>query len=419
MWQFVFWLSLAAIAYTYIGYPLVLFLMTRLTRRHESPFESDELPSVCLVISAFNEEKIIRKKIENSLGLDYPKDRFSILVASDGCDDETCGIAREYEDHGVELFHLQQRTGKSAVLNVAVQQRTEDIVIFTDANSIFADDAITKLVRHFQDPAIGCVVGKLRYIEEEASSVGKGEGVYWRYESTLSQLESSLRSTLVANGSIFGIRRQLFPHLHADIANDFQIPVEIASEGHGVIYEPAAVACEPSTIFWEEEFKRKVRIVLRGLTGFARMRNRFYGFRLWQFVSHKLLRWNVGPMLFVNLLANVMLMEGSVFFTVTFTAQMLFYLLAANGWRMRLTRKPHLLFYIPFYFTMVNLAALVAMAKFISGERQSVWEKSESARVAPASSNGGNTIAFRPRVEKPALASEGLDTIPTEKVAKS
>ena len=175
---------------------------------------------------------------------------------------------------------------------------------------------------------------------------------------------------------------------------------------------------ERSTIRWQEEFQRKVRIVLRGLTGFSRMRRRFYGFRLWQFVSHKLLRWSVGPLLFVTMLANVILMQGSMFYATVFGLQLLFYSLAANGWRLRRTSKPHLLFYIPFYFTMVNLAAVMAMTKFISGKRQSVWEKAESARYAPVADTV-NTIAFRPRVQKPALAGEGIESVPTEKVAKS
>ena len=424
MWQFVFWLCLGAVAYTYVGYPLTLFVLTRIaraTRRNEPLHDSGEWPSVCFIISAFNEEKVIRKKIENSLALDYPKDRLTLLVASDGCDDDTCRIVSDYEDMGVELFRMPDRAGKSATLNAVAQQIDEEIIVFTDANSIFDPKAIANIVRRFHDPAIGCVVGKLRYVEGEDSSVGKGESAYWKYECMLSMMESELRSVLVANGSIFGIRRALFPQLYPDIANDFQIPVEIGSEGHGVVYEPTAVAYERTTAVWQEEFQRKVRIVLRGLTGFSRMRRRFFGLRLWQFVSHKLVRWCIGPFLFVAMLANVKLVGQSAFYTTAFVLQLAFYLAAINGWRLRRTSKPHPVFYIPFYFTMVNLAAVMAMAKFISGERQAVWEKAESARYAPVvpSTVPSNTIAFRPRVKKAALAGKRLGTVPTEKVAKS
>jgi len=420
MWQFVFWLCLGAVAYTYIGYPLTLFVLTRvqrIIRRRRGAPDNGELPSVCLVVSAFNEEKVIRSKIENSLSLDYPKDRYTILVASDGCDDNTCRIARDYDDLGVRLFHMAERSGKSATLNAALQSIDQDIVVFTDANSIFDEGALKALVRHFQDGRIGCVVGKLRYVDRHTSSVGKGEGAYWRYEGMLSVFESDLRSVLVANGSIFAIRRELFPPLFPDIANDFQIPVEIGARGYGVIYEPEAIAWERTTVLWQEEFQRKVRIVLRGLTGFSRMRSRFRGLRLWQFVSHKLVRWGIGPLLFLAMLANVNLAGTSWFYTTTFVLQLAFYAAAINGWRLRRTRKVHPLFYIPFYFTMVNLAAVMAMAKFLSGERQSVWDKAESARLAPAAQS--NTIAFRPRVAKVGTSGEHLGDAPAEKVAKS
>ena len=423
MWQFVFWSSLAVILYSYVGYPLVLFLVRKLVRRDRHASAADHCPSVCLLISAFNEEKIIRKKIENSLSLDYPKAKLTVLVASDGSDDRTVAIAEDYEDLGVKLFHRSSRSGKSAVLNEVMKTVRDDIVVFTDANAMFAEDALKRLVAHFRSPEIGCVVGKLRYVDRHTTSVARGEGLYWRYEGFLSTLESSVKSVLVANGSIFAIRRELYPELYAEVANDFQIPIEIGARGYGIIYEPEALAFEQSTIFWQEEFQRKVRIIVRGLAGYWKLRKKIEGFRRWQFFSHKLLRWAIGPILLVTLISNVVLMRGSVFYTITFLGQVFLYLAALNGWRMRKTRKPHPLFYLPFYFTMVNMAAVVATVKFISGERQRVWEKAESARLAPAGAPGQRVVpSVRPLVTRDASLGRSQDAETTgvaEKVAKS
>jgi biofilm PGA synthesis N-glycosyltransferase PgaC len=423
MWQFVFWSSLAVVIYSYIGYPLLLFLIRALRNGDRYLYSDDYRPPVCLLISAYNEEKVLRKKIENSLSLNYPHDKLRILVASDGSDDRTVAIAEDYADLGVEVFHGNQRSGKSAVLNDVMNSITEDVVVFTDANSLFAEDAIEKIVSHFENPGIGCVVGKLRYVDKHTTSVSKGEGLYWRYEGLLSMLESSLGSVLVANGSIFGIRRDLFTELCPAVANDFELPIEIGSRGYGVVYEPGAMAFERSTIFWHEEFKRKVRIIVRGLTGYSLMRKKLRGFRSFQFFSHKLLRWVIGPLLFLTLLSNVMLARESVFCAMTLALQVALYLAALNGWRVRRTRKPHALFYVPFYFTMVNLAAVVAIMKFLSGERQSTWDKAESARLSPVGSPGLGVVSeFKPHLAKrPALQRAGgiKPAEITEKIAKN
>jgi biofilm PGA synthesis N-glycosyltransferase PgaC len=383
MWQVLFWMSVGFVFYSYFGYPIILFLIGKFKRPAAASRNGEYYPYVCFFISAFNEEKVLRRKIENSLSLDYPRDKLRILVASDGSSDRTENIAREYDDLGVTLYHSSTRRGKSAVINNVIQHVREEIVVFTDANALFSSDAVQKMVSHFSNPEIGCVVGKLRYVDRHTSCVGKGEGIYWRYESKISQLESALQRVLVANGSIFAIRRTLFKQLYPAVANDFQMPVDIASQGYGIVYEPGAEAIERTTIFWQEEFQRKVRIVLRGFTGFWMLSSRFKGFRLWQFISHKFSRWFIGPFLFCAFIANIVLCKGSWFFATTLILQSLFCLAAFNGWRLRKAKKPHRFFYVPFYFTMVNLAAMVAMGKFAVGQRQVVWDKAESARFSP------------------------------------
>ncbi len=393
MWELLFFFSAVIIFYSYLGYPAALYVIGKFKRKKAAEPRVDYLPRVCLFISAFNEEKIIRRKIENSLNLNYPKERLRILIASDGSTDRTVEIGRDYGDLGVEVYHHSQRRGKSAVINSVIPELTEEIVVFTDANCLFAEDALSKLIAHLSDPQIGCVVGKLNYTERHLTSVGKGEGIYWKFESKIRLLESALKSVLVANGAIFAIRRELFRPLYPHVANDFQIPVEIGSRGYGVVYEPEAVAVERSPIFWQEEFQRKVRIVLRGITGFVVLRSKFRGFRLWQFFSHKLMRWMVTPFLFLSLLSNAMLLGEAWIYQVSFAFQVLFYFAAINGWRVRRTSRPRGIFYIPFYFTMVNFAAIVAIAKFLSGRRQIVWEKAESARFSPAPATGNGSVS--------------------------
>lgn len=381
MWQLLFWGSAAIVAYAYVGYPLVLYILGRF-RRLPTASRSDELPSVCLIVSAFNEEKVLREKLTNSVAQRYPDGKLTIVVASDGSTDDTVEIAGEFARAGVHVNHSARRRGKSAVLNDVIPQLDADVVCFTDANALFAPDAIEKLARHFAVPEIGCVVGRLRYVDGNATSVGKGEGAYWRYESHISRLESRLGSVLVANGSIFAIRRDLFSPLYPEVANDFQIPFDIAAKGSGVVYEPEAIAYERTAAYWHEEFGRKVRIILRGLSGFAVMRKRIRGLRLFQLVSHKVLRWGVGVFMGVAFVANIFLARDSLFYTIPLAMQVALYVAAMLGWMQRDAGRARRTTYIPFYFTLVNTAALVAMTRFATGRRLTVWDKAESTRLS-------------------------------------
>ncbi|MBN1885279.1 MAG: glycosyltransferase family 2 protein [Candidatus Krumholzibacteriota bacterium] len=367
------------IAYSYAGYPLVLFALGLLRARKRESAEVD-LPSIALVISAFNEERIIREKIENSLKLDYPRDRLRIVVASDGSDDATNEIVRGFEKANVVLKAFPRREGKSATLNRAVLGLEEEILVFSDANAFYREDALLKLVRSFADEETGCVVGKLVYMDNN-SYVGKGESIYWRYESLLNRLESRLDSVLVATGTIFAIRRELFRPVLRDVANDFQIPADVASQGYGVVYEDDAVALEHATFFCREEFGRKRRIIVRGLTGFHNLRHNFGGsFRVFQFVSRKLLRWWVGPMLPVLYLSNLALV-GRPFFAAVFALHNLFYATAIVGSILRRGRVKSRILLVPFYFVMVNAAGLAAIATYLSGGRLASWEKAETTRA--------------------------------------
>jgi cellulose synthase/poly-beta-1,6-N-acetylglucosamine synthase-like glycosyltransferase len=409
MWLFLFWASLALVLYTYAGYPAILYVLGRIRARGEAPVAPATPPSVCLIISAFNEENVIRKKIENSLALEHAGP-LTIVVASDGSTDHTVSIASEYEGHGVLVHDSPLRKGKNATLNDVVRGITDDIVVFTDANSLLSRDAIVRLVARFNDATVGCVVGELKY-SDDTTSVGEGENLYWRYESRIKLWESQLGSVLVANGSIFAIRRPLFRDCFPDLANDFQTPFDVANQGYGTVYEPRAIAVERTAELWEEEFDRKMRIVLRGLTGFGRLHSRMHGLRLWQFISHKLIRWCVGAVLLVTLMSTIALARDHMFFAVFLALQLVCYLAAFGGWLMRRRESMPRALQVPFYFTMVNCAALMAMGRFVTGGRQVVWEKAESTRLTP-SGQGFSTQRLEP---VPAVAEANVTPRAAEK----
>lgn len=376
--------------YAYAGYPFVLYVLGLFRGRRILRDESYN-PRVILIISAHNEERIIREKIENSLALDYPKDRLKIVVASDGSSDGTNEIAREYESHGVVLKAFDRREGKSATLNRAVLGLEADVIVFSDANAFYREDAIRMLVRNLKDEDIGCVVGRLVYLSNH-SYVGQGESLYWRYESFLNNLESRVKSVLVGTGTIFAVRRELFFPLAKDVANDFQLPAEVASRGYGVVYEGSAIAYEKSTSFFREEFARKRRIIVRGLTGFRALRGNFGGaFRIFQFISRKLLRWCVGPLMPVLYAANIPLLADPAF-RALFVLQNVFYILAIAGALLRRGGVQSRILFIPFYFVMVNAASFAAIVTYIGGNRLSSWEKAETTR------DTGEHAGFAPRL---------------------
>lgn len=372
-----FWASVGAILYVYVGYPLLLLLLGSL-RGAGRRVPEGERPRVSLVVSAYNEDGVIRDKILNSLALDYPRDRLEIVVASDGSTDGTASIAREYGE-AVRVFHYPTRRGKNAVLNDVVPLVQGDIVVFTDANGKFAADAVSQLVRHFADPAVGCVCGELVYASGDENLVARGYNVYWRFDQVLKSLESRLGCLLGANGSIFAVRKALYRPLRGDVANDMVLPVQIAARGYRVIYEPQAVSVEAGSRDAAEELGRRSRIVGRGLMGVRVLlpdvlRGRRW-LLLWELVSRKLLRYCT-PFLFLALAASSAVLATGVY-AWALAAQAAFYAAAAAsfvaswcGARIRALSVPH-------YFVVGNAAALMGWVKVLTGCDLTKWETVE------------------------------------------
>jgi len=372
-----FWILLSLVAFAYVGYPCLLAALVRLFRR--PPASADVTPTVTLLVPAYNEEHSLGPKLESCLALDYPRDRLQVLVLSDGSTDGTNAIASRYADRGIELLAFEQNRGKLAVLRDGVARARGEIIAFSDAASRLMPDSVRRLVRPFADPAVGCVSGVYRVLRPEAAQLGEEEGFYWRYETFIKRCESELGSILGAHGSLYAIRRGLFPDLGpATVNDDYTVPVKIVAGGHRAVYEPGAVACEEATEMGG--FARRVRIAVGNF-----QQLRLLGLLLWPprpwlaftFLAHKALRL-VGPLCLAGALALNAFLPGRLY-AALLAAQIAFYALAATGavrggrWlRLRWLK-------LPCYFCMINAAYVVAAVRLISGSGRVRWNVKRDA----------------------------------------
>lgn len=372
----VFMVALGLILYSYFGYPVLLWILTVGKRKARTRLPS-ELPTVSVIITAHDEQEVIEEKIQNSLNLNYPKDKLEIIVASDGSTDGTNAIVRRYQDKGVILLALSERVGKTVAQNEAVKVARGDLLVFSDANGIYDQNAVLELIRPFSDPAVGCVSGELQYSNPEGTGAGRGESLYWRYEQFLKRKESLLGSLLGANGSIYAVRRRLFAPLDPDIISDFILPLQVYKMGYQVKYEPRAMSMEQSCVQFSDEFKRRKRIVARSLRGLASERdllNPFkYGIFAFQMTSHKLLRWGVPLLLAAMFISNGFLLgEGP--YALFFGLQLAFYGLGIVGSLFASRLNVAGVFYIPAYFCLMNLGVLAGIASYLKGGAPVTWE---------------------------------------------
>src|SRR5262245_25490432 len=373
MWETLFWLTLITLIYHYVGYPLVLLVLG--LRRSEPLQVANITPTVSLIISAYNEQEVIRQKLDNSLDLDYPSEQLEIIVASDGSTDGTPAIVREYAG-AVTLYHYPQRRGKNAALNETVSRAHGEILIFTDANGMYRKDAVRKLVQHFADARVGCVCGELIYRNPTGNPVAEGYNHYWRYDQWLKKQESRLHSLLGANGSIFAIRRELNEPLNPRTSNDMVLPIKIAARGYAVLYEPEAISVEAGSAGEREELRRRSRIVARGLLGVWEVLPGIirHGRALLfvQLVSRKLMRYLL-PLLLALLLVSNAFLDGA-FYRTLLGLQLLPYVLFPVGYALHRAGKRLRLLSLPYYFLVGNLAALLGLLKVVSLRELAMWE---------------------------------------------
>lgn len=388
-----FWMGLVIIFYTYIGYGIAIFILSKLKARPKrfGDVSDNALPEVTVLVAAYNEEQCIEDKIANTLNLDYPKDKLSVFIVTDGSTDNTPLIVKKF--HAVKLFHDFPRKGKINAVNRVMKHVTTPIVVFSDANTLVNHDALRKIVRHYQDPGVGGVAGEKRiYKNAEDNASGAGEGFYWKYESFLKQKDAEVYSIVGAAGELFSIRTSLYEEpAENTIIEDFYLSLRICAKGYRFMYEPGAYALETASAAIDEEWKRKVRICAGGFQAMARLKpllNPFrYGILSFQYISHRALRWTLAPLFLpVVFLANLWLaFTGSTFYAVAFAAQVLFYMFAIAGYVLRDKTIKLKGFFIPYYFMVMNLAVYAGFRRYVQGKQSVVWEKARRAAMAPQS----------------------------------
>jgi cellulose synthase/poly-beta-1,6-N-acetylglucosamine synthase-like glycosyltransferase len=372
----ILFIAISGIVYVYFGYVGILYIVSKLKNK---PVEKEDItPAVTIIITAYNEEKDIAKKIENTLRLDYPKNLLEIMVASDGSSDRTNDIVLSYADQGVILNCLKERKGKSSAQNDSVKKARGEIILFSDATTNYRNDALKKIVRNFADKSVGCVGGELHYINKKENSVGEGGGIYWRYEQNLKKLESSLGSLIGVSGCMYAVSKSLYSDIEPDAISDFVIAMHIVKSKHRVIYEPEAICEEYTEDNLKAEFRMRTRVAnrsYRGLFSRKEMLNPFkYGFFSIQLISHKLLRYSVAFMMLSAFASNLFLIHILPFFILQ-TAQVMFYILALIGFIRQINNKnKKTIFFIPFYFCLLNFACLLAWKKFWKGKKDILWE---------------------------------------------
>lgn len=384
----IFWISIAVILYSYLLYPLVLFVLSCIVQLkrlqaylfkgvdwRKAPPATCDLPSVSFVVSAHNEGLNIRKRIENCFNLNYPEDKLEIIIGSDGSTDDTEGIVESFSHPRVKLFSYP-RCGKINVLNKTIPRAKGEIVVLSDANTYFMPEALKQLIRHFSDAKVGAVSGELKLLSKDGQS--QEEDAYWRYETILKFLENRIGGTLGANGAIYAIRKDLFNPISEDtIIDDFVIPMKIKERGYEVIYDYEARAHEEGAGEAEVEFERRIRI---GAGGFQAIRHtwRLLDFRRGStalaYWSHKVLRWFIPFLLILCFALNSMLLSAFLYIAIFF-CQLLFYGLAVIGYFRRRKTSDKKMFKIPFYFIYINLALLIGFFRFISGRQKAAWKR--------------------------------------------
>jgi biofilm PGA synthesis N-glycosyltransferase PgaC len=384
--EIILWLSLFVVVYTFVGYGFLLYIIIRIKRMtkgkpRQIEANYDLLPTCTLVVAAYNEEHYIAEKIKNTLALKYPAGKLKFLFITDGSNDSTPDIIREYPQ--IELMHEPARSGKIVAIHRAMKHVNTEITVFTDANTFLNEDAIINICRHYADQTVGAVAGEKRVqVNENADASAAGEGFYWKYESTLKKWDSELYSVVGAAGELFSVRTAFYKPVSVDaILDDFMISMLIAQQGYRIVYEPTAYATETSSANVTEELKRKIRIAAGGIQSIIWLKqllNPFvYPLLSFQYISHRVLRWTITPFLLIlAFILNVVLaFDGIAFYQLLLAAQILFYAMATLGWVMEKRELRIKVLFIPYYFCVMNYAVLAGIIRYFKKAQSATWEK--------------------------------------------
>lgn len=380
-----FWISLFIVFYTFIGYAIVLFFLVKLKQllygKRKLLYNLNELPTLTLIVPAYNEVDIIEKKIQNTLSLDYPADKINFIFITDGSTDGTPDRVLLYP--AIRLMHASERKGKINAMNRAMQEVKTEVTVFTDANTFLNSKALINIAKYYADARVGAVSGEKRVHVSDVFDATAGEGFYWKYESLLKKWDSELFSVVGAAGELFSIKTNLYKPVPPDtILDDFTISLLIASQGYRIVYEPDAFAIENTSANIKEELKRKIRIAAGGMQSILRLGSLLNPFRhpvlSFQYISHRVLRWTITPfLLIIALLLNIIIVlyHHQLIYQVLLVAQLLLYVLALTGWLFERKEIKIKLFFVPFYFCLMNYAVIMGIIRYFSQKQSVVWEK--------------------------------------------
>lgn len=374
--QICFWLGICVIFYVYFGYPLLVFLKSLISPRPVSKAAFE--PTVSVIITAHNEERDIAVKLENTFLIDHPAEKLEIIVASDCSSDRTDEIVRAFADRGVLLYRQTEHLGKTSAQNMAVEKASGEIILFSDATTMFDPGVLRTLLPNFADPTVGCAAGKLIYVDGSGSDVGKGAKSYWNYETFIKESESRACSLIGVSGCLYALRRSAYRPMYAEACSDFLIATLLYRQELRTVYEPSAICTEETNRQSGREMKMRVRVISQTLTDLWRNRDMMNplksGFFAIQLFSHKVLRYLLPWFLVLVLLSNIVLAAYSWFFMLAAAAQICFYAAAIAAWLLEKFGFRTGPLAIPFYFLLTNAASVAGTYKFLRGERYASWE---------------------------------------------
>lgn len=389
VFKIAFWLCLALVIYTYVGYGAVLFIILKIKnlffRREASPIlplDQQLLPEVTLMICAYNEAEVVEEKMKNIRALNYPKEKLCVMWVTDGSTDESNQMLRAYPE--VHLVYSPERNGKAAAMQHGLRENKAEYVIFTDANTMLNADAIREIVRQFMKKNVSCVSGEKRVAARHSGqATAEGEGLYWKYESTLKRWDSELYSAMGAAGELFAVRMSHYrPAPSNALLDDFMMSMLILKDGHRIAYTKEAYATEFGSASTAEESKRKRRIAAGGLQSIWWLRSLLNPFAYpkvtFQYVSHRVLRWSITPfalLLLIPLNLILLIFDGGCIYLTIALLQFLFYLAALIGHILKKTGRRNKLLYVPTYFMFMNLNVFLGIRYLMTHKSSGTWEK--------------------------------------------
>ena len=374
--ELMFWLATASLFYAYAGYPLLIALVGSLRPRRVR--RGNCWPSISVIITAYNEEKSLPEKLANTLALDYPNALLEIIVASDCSTDRTDQIASEFAARGVRLHRQSQRLGKTAAQNAAVTKANGEVIVFSDATSHYQSDVLKKIAPNFADETVGCVGGRLLYVDPNETHVGRGAKSYWGYETFLKQRESRACSLIGVSGCLYAVRRSAYIPLEDDACSDFIIATKMVEQGLRAVFEPEAICTEETNQRPDNELKMRVRVIAQTFSDLWRNRAMMNplrsGLYAWQLFSHKVMRYLVPFFLLALLVSSGVLSMISPLYRIVFSLQLLGYGCAIVSWLLERSGVRSRVLALPHYFVLANVASVIALFKFIRGEKYARWQ---------------------------------------------